>query len=578
MSSATARLIRLAASLCLAAWLCPAQLPALPDPRPEAPETPVFGFVTVFGESVDVPGYKHDDYGPPPEVLATAISSSGATCVLVGTCGGTWRFTEKEDPGEGPSKYDWGPVDASTDPFLSLGLLPINFFFLEGPGWIEDEFGSEGWQKLADRFSEAFVRRANRKGIFHFIFENEPNMLPRKDWPDYYMRKLKVFYLAAKRVSPANMVIAGNLSERAAASGHFDLLYDLGFSKYCDIVGHHPYNNDPSKGVDMKDVVALRKVMVRRGDQHKQIFLGEGWGPKRNVPGVPRPHPGLVPTRREIETLSAFLRNGYRELMMEREGWDTKWLFGALFFTLNDNIGGRHWATRGKPVKGGVLVDGYFIPNEALHPAFYNGGLVDVWGQPKGDLLLRFPDGRLRPRPQEEPSKPVGRNLSPQGEFEVEPKNGLPKGWKAVGKTEKSCWWRTAGRGRGFSLRMGCTKSDFDIGIVTKAAVEPGKEYLFSGWLLCEREAARNPDAFITVGHDPTGQTIEPIKTISLVWSPNLRKEKTTAEKWFSFRRVFRATSPSVSLWVRCGNTHGRGAFFVRIDDVALREVKREGN
>ncbi len=576
MNSATAKLIRFATCLCMTAWLCSAQLAALAEPRPEAPRTPVFGFVTVFGESVNVPAYKHDDYGPPPEVLAKRISSSAATCVLVGTCGGTWRFTEEGDPGEGPSKYDWGPVDASTDPFLSLGLLPISFFFLEGPGWIEDEFGSERWRKLADRFSEAFVRRANKKGIFHFIFENEPNMLPRKDWPDYYMRKLKVFYLAAKRVNPANMVIAGNLSERAAASGHFDLLYDLGFSKYCDIVGHHPYNNDPSKGVDMQDVVALRKVMVRRGDGHKQIFLGEGWGPKRNVPGVPRPQPGLVPTRREIESLSAFLRNGYRELMAPREGWNTKWLFGALFFTLNDNIGGRHWAARGKPVNGGVLVDGYFIPNEALHPIFYNGGLVDIWGQPKGDLLFRFPDGRLRLRPQEKPSKPVGTNLSPQGDFEWEPKNGIPKGWKPVGEAEKNCWSRTAGRGRGFSLRMGCTRLDFDIGVVTKAAVQPNREYLFSGWLLCETEAASNPDSFVTVGHDPTGQTLEPIETISLVWSPNLKKEKTITEKWFSFRRVFRATSPSVSLCVRCGNRHGRGAFFVRVDDVELREVEGE--
>ncbi len=438
MTSPLRTLKRRSCVSCLAACLCAAVLSAPAEPPPKTVNRPVFGFVTVFGESVGVPGYEHDDYGPTPEVLARCISRSGATCVLVGTCGGTWRFTEKDDPGDGASQYDWIPVDASTDPFLSLGLLPISFFFLEGPSWIEDEFGSERWRKLADRFSEAFVRRANSKGIFHFIFENEPNMLARKDWPDYYMRKLKVFCKAAKRVSPANRVIAGNLSERAAAAGHFDLLYDRGFSRYCDIVGHHPYNNDPAKGVDMLDVVILRQVMRRRDDGHKQIFLGEGWGPKRNVPGVPRPYPGLVPTREEIETLSAFVRNGYRELMAPREGWDTKWLFGALFFTLNDNIGGRHWATRGKPTNGGVLIDGYYIPKEALRPVFYDGGLVDIWGQPKGDLLLRFPDGKLRSRPREEAPRTVRENLVPQGDFEAVLQNGLPKGWKRVGKGEEA--------------------------------------------------------------------------------------------------------------------------------------------
>jgi hypothetical protein len=559
----------------IAAWIGCASLSA-PAAQPQAVETPLFGFVTVFGESVHVPGYEHDDYGPSPEVLAECISRSGATCVLVGTCGGTWRFSERSDPGDGPSQYDWKPVDASTDPFLLLNLLPISFFFLEGPAWIEDEFGSERWQKLADRFSEAFVRRANRKGIFHFIFENEPNMLARKDWPDYYMRKLKVFHEAAKRVNPRNMIIAGNLAERAAAAGHFDLLYDRGFSDYCDIVGHHPYNNDPSKGVDIKDAVRLRQVMVRRGDGDKQIFLGEGWGPKRNVPGVLRPHPGLVPTRKEIQTLAAFLRHGYRELTTPKDGWDPKWLFGAFFFTLNDNLGGRHWATRGKPLNGGVLIDGYFIPREALHPAFYNGGLLDVWGQPKADLVFRFPDGKLRPPPPRKPLKTRGKNLLPHGDFEREGEDHLPEGWKRVGKENESCWSRVAARGSGFSMSMGCEESDFDVGIVTAVPVKPGTEYLFSGWLLCENERRQNPDAFLTVGHDPTGQTAELIETISLVWSPDLRTAETIPGKWFRFERAFRATSSSLSLWIRCGNREGVSPFFIRTDDVELREVETE--
>jgi len=125
---------------------------------------------------------------------------------------------------------------------------------------------------------------------------------------------------------------------------------------------------------------------------------------------------------------------------------------------------------------------------------------------------------------------------------------------------------------------MGSAKSDFDLGVVTKVTVEPGKEYLFSIWLLSEREERENPDPFITAGHDPTGQTTEPIKTVSLVWSPNLRREKTMAGKWFRFERAFRASSSSVSLWVRCGNRRGISPFFVRIDDVKLREVVREGD
>jgi len=544
---------------------------------PEYAKMPVFGFVTVFGESVGVPGYEHDDWGPRPEVLAELISRSGATCVLVGTCGGTWRFTEKSDPGHGHSEYDWRAIDASTDPFLSLGLLPISFFFLEGPDWIEDEFGSERWEKLADRFSEAFVRRSNEKGIFHFIFENEPNLLARKDWPDYYMRKLKVFHRAAKRGDSRNMVIAGNLSERAATAGHFDLLYDRGFSDFCDIVGHHPYNNDPSKGLDMDDVVCLRKVMERRGDAGKQIFLGEGWGPKRGVPGVPRPYAGLVPTRGEIETLEAFLVNGYRELMKPREGWDAKWLFGAFFFTLNDNVGGRHWAARGKPLNGGVLIDGYYIPKEAPKPVFYNGGLADIWGQPKGDVVYRFPDGNARPIRERQPTTVKGENLLAYAHFERWTKDGFREGWQLVGGNETSFLSRDAGREAGFSLKLGSEAADFDIALVTKASVEPGKEYSFRGWIGCAQTRIENRDPFVTVGHDVTGQTADAIKTLSLVWSPNLAAKAQTAGEWFAFERVFRAESAFASVWIRCGNRGGKGGFFVKFDDVEIREIVPEG-
>ncbi len=125
-------------------------------------------------------------------------------------------------------------------------------------------------------------------------------------------------------------------------------------------------------------------------------------------------------------------------------------------------------------------------------------------------------------------------------------------------------------------MKIGSARPDFDVGVVTNATVEPGKEYSFSGWLLCEKERGQNPDAFITVGHDPSGQTVEAIKTVSLVWSPNLETEKPMVGKWTRFERVFRATSASVSLWVRCGNRQGVSPFFVRIDDVALRQVKRE--
>jgi len=127
-------------------------------------------------------------------------------------------------------------------------------------------------------------------------------------------------------------------------------------------------------------------------------------------------------------------------------------------------------------------------------------------------------------------------------------------------------------------VKIGSRRPDFDIAIVTEVRVSPGSEYLFSGWLLYEGGKEKNRDAFITVGHDPTGQTTDPIKTLSLVWSPNfLETEKTAPAKWFRFERVFRANSSSASLWVRCGNRKG-SPFFIRIDDVELREVKRELN
>ena len=136
------------------------------------------------------------------------------------------------------------------------------------------------------------------------------------------------------------------------------------------MVGFHCYSDDPATGISIPPVLTLPGIMDSYGDGAKPIFLGEGWGPKRELRSSPRVSPHVPPSLSEIDAMRGFVVNGWTNLSTSHDGYESSWVYGALFFTLSDNWGFNY-------------------------SHFYNGGLIDLWGNPKDDLLLVFPGNKL---------------------------------------------------------------------------------------------------------------------------------------------------------------------------------------
>ena len=350
-------------------------------------EGKLFGMRPVLG------GPEGDDQGPPIEVLYPVYENSAATFVSVGT---HWEACEPSSPGTGESKYDFSVFDNQI--FMKSAKTKICSVGLWNK-WAEEikpDDPDRYWQ-LAENFVKALTKHANEKGIKYFqMAGNEFDLLGRADWATLHVEPLKHVYTAIKSVSQDNIVIAGNLSYGGDVV--VQALYDAGIKGYFDVLDIHAYSDDARTGVDIFQIVAAHRAMARNGDTDKKIFLGEGWGPKRQLPGIYRKSHKEPPTQEEIEALRGFVENGYRNMLTERDIYDPDWLLGARFFTMNDNYGQGQWKGRAEYVDEDgdgntdyILLDGYrFPPGTDMEPRFFNGALVDFEGKPKADLIDIF--------------------------------------------------------------------------------------------------------------------------------------------------------------------------------------------
>ena len=374
-------------------------LVALLAASPAAAE-PLWGAVTVVGQASFVPGWEHDDFGPTPAVMAYELDEAGVTAILAGSC--DWNSVESVPPVGGVPQYNWASVDATIDPFMSMdGVTLISGVYLVPPSWLT--YGTTEYWQHADRYLRDLIRHLLAKGVDHFIFENEPNMLARPDWADFYMQKLSFAYPIIKAEAPGGVVIAGNLSERAAygiSSSHWWQLFARGFGSCTDVVGDHPYTNYEYTAIDIQELVYLHQIMDTFGVGSKKIFCGEGWGPKREVPGGERKNPWADPWHSEVNSLRNFLTVGHDRLTSWADGFNPNWLYGALFFMANDNWAALHWRDRALPhydqygVQDGYTIDGYFV-GWNIDPTFTAGGLMTYQGIGKAELLARFPGDRI---------------------------------------------------------------------------------------------------------------------------------------------------------------------------------------
>lgn len=347
----------------------------------------------LYGMTMVSGGPGGDDQGPDLEVLFPIYESSAATVQFVGV---DWGNCEKSDPGTGASKYDFSQFEKQL--FLKSKKTRICWVGI-GCRWAENikEKDPARYWKLAGNFVTAFVKHANQLGITYFqVPGNEYDLLGRGDWAQLYVEPLKHIYPAVKRAGKNNVVIAGNLS-----NGGDDVIqsfYNAGAKGYFDVLDLHAYSNNPKTGVDIFQVVEAHRAMERNGDGDKQIFLGEGWGPAREIAGITRSSHNETPSEAEIDAMRGFVENGFRNMLTERDIFDPKWIIGARFFTMDDNYGQGQWKPRAKYVDENgdgkpeyVLLDGYRFPADFnIEPKFFNGGLIDFNAKPKADLLDMF--------------------------------------------------------------------------------------------------------------------------------------------------------------------------------------------
>lgn len=348
----------------------------------------------LFGLTMVSGGPGGDDQGPSVEELYPIYEQSGASLVFVGM---DWGVCEPSDPGAGASKYDFSSLDKQV--FMKSAKTRFCWIGL-GNAWADKirEKDPDRYWKLAEDFVTAAARHANSRGIRYFqVAGNEFDLMGRAGWAQLYVEPLKHIYKAVKAASKDNIVVAGNLSNGLDET--VQALYDAGIKDHFDVLDIHAYSNNARSGVDMFQVVSAHRVMERNGDGHKKIFLGEGWGPMRELPDIQRRSHEEKPTEAELEALRMFVENGYRNMLTERDIYDPEWLLGARFFTMNDNYGQGKWKERAKPVdedKDGktdyILLDGYKFPADFnIEPRFFNGGLLDFHGKPKPGLFESFP-------------------------------------------------------------------------------------------------------------------------------------------------------------------------------------------
>lgn len=375
-----------------------------PPRRGEVPE----GFMLSFTAPGVDPGEPGDDQGPPRRLRRKFVDGTGCNTAWFTI---RWADTERQDPGEGLSKYDFSKAKPGRWERRHKYLIcKLDFF---GNPWA-DKFrftDRERYMKLLERWAEAACRYARRKwGVTMFMTGgNERDLVDPKvykphypDWHFFYMDPIKAVHAGMKRAHPDNKLIIGNLcySDR----DHIGALYCAGAKGNFEILAIHAYG---PRGVhlDMEQIIESHEEMVYRGDPDIPIILTEGWSAFPLPDSIdkdeawrrgPREY-----TPQEIEHYRQAVLDGWRNLITPRPGeYDPKWVCGAKFFVLNDHWGGRGWAQRAKPEYDdqgrlkGFHLDGYWIatsdPN-FIKPFMRPWGLIDIHGRPKGDIIFAFP-------------------------------------------------------------------------------------------------------------------------------------------------------------------------------------------
>lgn len=233
-----------------------------------------------------------------------------------------WDYIE----GKGKGQFEWNEPDRLVKATSQLGLKVVARIDWT-PKWARPDAAPKdgAWNgapaKMEDfgDFIYALVSRYKTGSpnghIDAFEIWNEPNLA--REWggkapsASEYSEMLKVAYQAAKKADPSVMVVSAGLSPTGTVSPearpddlYLDEMYKAGVKPYFDVLGAHaagfkaPPEMSPDEIASKKEyggqrffgfrrVEDLRQIMVKNGDEKKQVMVLEmGWTTD-NRPGSP---------------------------------------------------------------------------------------------------------------------------------------------------------------------------------------------------------------------------------------------------------------------------------------------------
>jgi hypothetical protein len=210
---------------------------------------------------------------------------------------------DPEDPTD--AAYDWSLVDEQVDTAIAYGLQPM-LDFRSAPLWAQGANANANGTYSPDPTAlAAFARAAAARysgRVHHWEIWNEPNspgfLLPQRNpdgssvAPALYRQLVNAAASALHDADASNVVVVGETSERASASGHAPLVFLrklFAAPVEADVVSHHPYTfGSPQRHAVLPNDVYVADLpewaaVVRAAVSNGKIVSHDGT-PKTRVP------------------------------------------------------------------------------------------------------------------------------------------------------------------------------------------------------------------------------------------------------------------------------------------------------
>ncbi len=181
--------------------------------------------------------------------------------------------------------------------------------------------------------------------VDYIIIWNEPNL--SLEWgfqpvdPAKYVAMLRTVYPMIKEANPNVQVLAGALAPTLAPPGsewgmndldYLQAMYDAGAAGYFDVLAVHSYGwhfppDDPPApdAVNFRRTELLREIMVRNGDEAKQVMVTEGgWNDHPRWTRAVRPGQRIEYTLRAAEIAQEWPWLDALAFWAFRYPWDAK--------------------------------------------------------------------------------------------------------------------------------------------------------------------------------------------------------------------------------------------------------------